>query len=405
MSSRLHMSTPALPDERQPPLYFAGRKDELAALEAELETLCATGRAPGGLQLVRGMPGVGKTQLAMKYIGVVAESKRSGVTVCALALDPGGLSETTSLFRSICEALDAKAQGDDIAQVGDRTSGLDVQAGAASIKVGAKVSKDVGRHTGDLGMLLRQSKAEGLWAGKALVLVVDELQRIDAHGIERLAVLHMNLSNCPVQLLGFGLHHTPRVLANPPKGRGISRIKPPMELAPLPPKDALDAVAGNLEAMGHLTNSSVPPESLTALAKASFGFPQHILGYLHGADAAIRKHGHLANEALREALASGDAARATYYDQRLAAMDREPRLLYPLAVYMDTSQMKNVTREFAETLIGKDVVESAVEHGVLVEGRHDTMEFGIPSFRTHMIERAATYRDVRRREASLAKRH
>ena len=384
-----YMSTPALPDERQPPLYFAGRKDELRTLETELETLCATGRAPGGLQLVRGMPGVGKTQLAMKYIGAVADSKRNGLKVCALALDPGGLSETTSLFRSICEALNARMQGDGIAQVGE---------------VGAKVSDDIGCHAGDLGLLLRQSQVEGLWVGKALVLVVDELQRIDADGIERLAVLHMNLSNCPIQLLGFGLHHTPRVLANPPRGRGISRIKPPMELAPLPPEDALDAVAGNLEAMGRLANSSFTPESLAALAKASFGFPQHILGYLRGADAAIHKHGHLENEALGEALARGDAARATYYDQRLAAMDREPRLLYPLAEHMEASQMKSVTREFAEALIGKDAIESALEHSVLVEDRHDTMAFGIPSFRAHVIERAATYREVRRREATFAKR-
>ncbi len=384
------MDTPALPDERQPPLYFAGRKDELRTLETELETLCAKGRASGGLQLVRGMPGVGKTQLAMKYIGAVAHSKRNGLKVCALALDPGGLSETTSLFRSICEALDARTQGDGIAQVGE---------------VGAKVSDDIGCRSGDLGLLLRQSQAEGLWVGKALVLVVDELQRIDADAIERLAVLHMNLSNCPIQLLGFGLHDTPRVLANPPRGGGIPRIKPPMELAPLPPEDALDAVAGNLEAMGHLAIRRVAPESLTALAKASLGFPQHILGYLHAANTAIRKHGHLENEALDEALASGDATRATYYDQRLAAMDREPRLLYPLAEHMEASQMKNVTKEFAEALIGKDVVESAVEHGVLVEGRHDTMEFGIPSFRAHVIDRAATYRGVRRREASLAKRH
>ena len=379
------MNTPALPDERQPPLYFAGRKDELRTLETELETLCATGRALGGLQLVRGMPGVGKTQLAMKYIGAVADSKRNGLKVRTLALDPSGLSETTSLFRSICEALNAGTQGDGIAQVGE--GGDDIEC-----------------HTGDLDLLLRQSQAEGLWVGKALVLVVDELQRVDADGVERLAVLHMNLSNCPIQLLGFGLHDTPRVLANPSRGRGISRIKPPMELAPLPTKDAFDAVAGNLEAMGHLTNSRVTPESLAALAKASFGFPQHILGYLRGANAAIRKHGHLENEALDEALASGDATRATYYDQRLAVMNKEPRLLYPLAEHMEASQMKNVTREVAETLIGKDVVESAVEHGVLVEDRHDTMAFGIPSFRAHVIERAATYREVRRREATFAKR-
>ena len=59
------MSTP-LPDERQPPLYFAGRTDELGLLQSELDALCATGRAPGGLQLVMGVPRVGKTQLAAR---------------------------------------------------------------------------------------------------------------------------------------------------------------------------------------------------------------------------------------------------------------------------------------------------------------------------------------------------
>ena len=37
----------------------------------------------------------------------------------------------------------------------------------------------------------------------------------------------------------------------------------------------------------------VTRESAQALANASFGFPQHIRGYLQGADAAIRRHGHL----------------------------------------------------------------------------------------------------------------
>ena len=398
-----HMPLKPLPDERQPPLYFAGRTHDLGALSAQLEALCATGQAPGGLQLVTGLPGVGKTQLAMKYIGNVSGTQIGSVEVRALALDPAGLSSTTSLFRSICEALGAVSNGDSIAQIDNRLAGVSANAGVAGVKVGAAVNTDVGRNTGDLGMLLRQSQSAGLWQKKALVLVVDELQRIDADGLERLAVLHMNMSNCPIQLLGFGLHHTPKVLANPPGGRpGISRIRPPLELGPLSTIETYDAVAGNLEAMGHMGNAGgVTRDSAQALANASFGFPQHIRGYLQGADAAIRRHGHLQDEALQDALAQGDANRATYYDQRLAAMGKGPHLLYPLAEHMESAQMENVTMPFAEASVGKDVVNAAIEHGVMVEGPHGTLAFGIPSFRTYMIAQAATYRRIARRENSV----
>ena len=312
----------------------------------------------------------------MKHIGDVSDTQIGGVDVRALALDPAGLSSTTSLFRSICQALGAGADGDSIAQIDD--------------------------HTGDLGMLLRQSQSAGLWKKKALVLIVDELQRIDADGLERLAVLHMNMSNCPIQLVGFGLRHTPQVLANPPGGRaGISRIRPPLELGPLSAVETRDAVEGNLEAMGHMSNAGISRESVQALANASFGFPQHIRGYLQGADAAIRRHGHLRDEALKDALARGDANRATYYDQRLTAMGKGPHRLYPLAEHMESAQMENVTKPFAEASVGEDVVRAAIEHGVMVEGPHDTLAFGIPSFRTHMIAQATAYREIVRRENSV----
>ena len=90
-------------------------------------------------------------------------------------------------------------------------------------------------------------------------------------------------------------------------------------------------------------------------ANASFGFPQHIRGYLQGADAAIRRHGHLRGEGLKDALAQDDANRTTYYEQRLAAMGKGLHLL----------------------------------------------AFGIPSFRTYMIAQAAAYREVARRGNSV----
>ena len=388
-----------LPDERQPPLYFAGRKDELGELKAELDAMCATGRAPGGLKLIHGVPGVGKTQLAVRYSETVAGATISGVTVRTRIMGPGVLSDTVSLFRSICEAVGSRGDGDKIAQVGDKTSGVAFNAGAATLKIGAGVTLDVGRHTNDLETLLRQSQDASLWAGKALVLIVDELQYVDADGLRGLSVLHANPSNCPIQILGFGLRHTPRVLANPRGGgAGISRTRPPIELQPLSHDDACDAIEGNLDAMGHLCTYDVPRASTTALATASFGFPQHIRGYLQGADTALRKHGHLQGAALQEAVSIGDAARAAYYDLRLRAMDVEASKLFPLVEHMESSQLKNVTRGFAEQLLGERVVDAAMEHGILVDGDRDTMEFAIPSFRTYMIDRASAHRGIVKRE-------
>ena len=56
-----------VPGEREPPLYFAGRQDELDALGSKLHRLCATGDPSGGLQLTVGVLGIGKTQLAMEF--------------------------------------------------------------------------------------------------------------------------------------------------------------------------------------------------------------------------------------------------------------------------------------------------------------------------------------------------
>ena len=240
--------------------------------------------------------------------------------------------------------------------------------------------------------------AIGLWDKKTLVILIDELQHINADGIRRLAVLHMNINNLPMQLLGFGLQHTPRVLANPPGGHaGISRIRPPMTLGPLSESDAIDAVAGNLEIMGHLSNAMVSERSVAALAQASFGFPQHIRGYLKGADAAVRKYGHLEDVALQYALRQGDANRRGYYELRLGAVENPARLLPLVAHMLDTGQdvvdpisAKAVLRDDAE------VVDAAVAHGVLTQSPRGDLSFGIPSFASYMQE---WHRDVAARRA------
>ena len=370
-----------LPDERQAPLYFAGRKDELDALNVELNALCATGKAPGGLRLVTGVPGVGKTQLAVKYMDRVAHAKVDGVEVYTLVLEPNGLKDETSLFRSICEGLGEAPAGDKIAQVGDRLSGGGAAIGIAGFRGRVSANVDVGRHTGDLGLLLRRSLAAGLWEKKALVIVVDELQRIDADGIDLLSVLHMNVHNCPMQLIGFGLQHTATVLANPGDGRsGISRVRPPLMLGSLSGEDAVDAIEGNLKAIGH---SAISKESTEALADASFGFPQHIHGYLQGADGALRRFGSLDGEALKAALRDGDESRKRYYEMRLAAVEGADRLL-PLVGHMATSKQDAISQSEAKTIVGDDLVDAAVAHGVLSQSPKGDLSFAIPSFAHYM---------------------
>ena len=371
-----------LPDERQAPLYFAGRRAELDALNVELNALGTTGKAPGGLRLVTGVPGVGKTQLAVKYMDSVAHTKVDGVEVHTLVLEPNGLKDETSLFRSICEGLGEAPAGDKIAQVGDRLSGGGAGIGIAGLRGRVSANVDVGRHTGDLGLLLRRSLAAGLWQKKALVVVVDELQRIDADGIDLLSVLHVNVHNCPMQLIGFGLQHTATVLANPGDGRsGISRVRPPLMLGSLSSEDAVDAIDGNLKALGH--SAGTPKESVKALADASFGFPQHIHGYLQGADAALRRFGSLDGEALKAALRDGDESRRRYYEMRLAAVAGADRLL-PLVGHMATSKQDAISQSEAKTIVGDDLVDAAVAHGVLSQSPKGDLSFAIPSFANYM---------------------
>lgn len=74
-------------------------------------------------------------------------------------------------------------------------------------------------------------------------------------------------------------------------------------------------------------------------------------------------------------------------------MGRDSVKLHSLAENMAITQRAKVTRTFAEEEIGIDVVAAAIGHGVMVEGDLDTLEFGIPSFRTYMIERSRAYRN------------
>lgn len=379
---------------RDRPPYFAGRARELALLNQRLDDLCETRDPSAGMTLILGVPGVGKTQLAREFAERAV--KRAGATdVRWLAMHPTTLeSADVNVFMALMKAVGGERKGREMADLAAKRTGV---GGGGGFR--ASVTFDRPRDTGTLARLLADSRTEGIWDGKALVLTIDELQSVAPAGMRTLGVLHQGEHGCPLLLVGIGLQHTPRVLANPKGAAGISRLAQKIPLTALSDLEAAEAVEQNMLALGH----RLPESCVLALAKASQGFPQHVHGYLAGALEAIAQHGSLAKDgALDTALAVGHRARTDYYNDRLSVL-RDQDAVLPVVDFL--SRHNRRTRRRAEAveavdkagLDGEGVVEQAIAHGVLTVDGEGDVSFGIPSFHSHMAQR------LKRRRGQLSK--
>ena len=370
-----------LRSEREPPLHFAGRTKELAALRKRLDDLCETGDASGGMALIVGVPGVGKTQLGRKFVDD-ATARDAALDIRRLATDTSMLEHHVDLFLAMARALDVEEEARRVADLDTRSTAR--SAGVGFVRGG--LTQEHARHTGGLSALLDSAKHAGIWRGKALVLVVDELQTVQPQGMTALRVLHQGDHGCPILLVGIGLQHTQQVLANPSDGSaGISRVAEPIRLGVLPDSEAFEAIEKNMLALGH----AIPESCVAKLARVSHGFPQHIHGYLAGAEAAIAKHGGLApGPSLDDALEAGARARADYYDTRLSMLPNQNAML-PVVDAMLEQRRSALWQEEAVRAIndasfdGERTLQEAIKHGVLTLERGG-VSFGIPSFFDHM---------------------
>ena len=386
-----------LRSQREPPPYFAGRAKELAALNKRLDDLRETGDPTGGMALIVGVPGAGKTQLGRKFAEDAVA--RDASSLRHLPADTTMLEDDVDLFMAIARALDAEPAGREVAELDTRSTGRN--AGIGVVRAG--VTREHARHTGSLSTLLRTSHHAGMWKRKALVLVVDELQTIEPPGMRALRALHQGDHGCPILLVGIGLQHTQQVLGNPPDGSaGISRIAEPITLAPLSQDDALKAVAGNMLAMGY----DISETAVAALAEASQGFPQHIHCYLRAAIEAIDQHGGLERgPSLDAALKAGDQARTAYYDARLSMLADQDAMLCVietmLATHRESLRRSEAVKAVNEAAFdGETIVRDAIAHGVLTLERGG-LSFGIPSFHRHMEQLLEEHRQLRKRLRDL----
>ena len=344
------------------------------------------GSSDGGLALITGVPGAGKSQLGRKFAEELQQ--REDVDAKCLVVEPELLAAPLDLFQAMGAALESVDAFRAVAEIDART----VSRGAGVGPVKASFAREHARHTGGLAALLRASRATSAWEGKMLAVVIDELQGVQPPGMIALRVLHQGLHGCPILLVGIGLQHTPRVLANPADGStGISRLGMKLRLGSLSGSEALEAVALGMDALDH----PIERRFAVALAEASYGFPQHVHGYLEGACEAIEKHGALDSDAaLAAALETGHKKRVDYYNGRLGTLaPRNRAAMFQVAATMRDAGTEALTWLDAAAAArrtpmvdGDAAIDDAIRHGVLTEDEEGNLSFGIPSFHGHMQE-------------------
>ena len=364
--------------ERGPPPHFAGRDAELSAMRQRLDvTLSERGSAVEGLLLITGIPGIGKTHLADHFVRQAAEDDNVGV----LTLGPVDLTSPEGLLLLMGRAMGAEDGFARAAGIDDKVSGV---RGSVAGVVSGGVTLDAHRPALAFSHMLRATKDLAAWRGKALVMVIDEVQSMDSRSADQLLTLHMGQHECPVLTIAVGLQHSKSVLSR----HGISRTSE-RRLGLLSQDETLEAVYRGLANLG----VELTEDTAKALAEASMRFPQHVHGHIEAAYNVHRKRGEIDSpKAVAETLAMGREARDEYYRGRIGAMGAGAYTLYPLVEHMADAQLEDITRPRAESILGKDIVGAAVEHGVLSVDDHGLLSFGIPSFRAYMIRNAAAYR-------------
>ena len=347
------------------------------------------------MSLIAGVPGIGKTHLGMQFAEQATRHPRPR-QISRVKLNTQTLkAQDVVVFMNLMAALGSEKIGRKAADLGDKTTSL----GASVVGIGARATRDSVRDSNDLTTLLQKSLKAGAWDGKALVVTIDELQKVSQEGIETLCVLHEGDHGCPMLVVGIGLQYTPQVLGNPGKTVGIPRLAQLIKLGPLSSSEAQLAIERNLLA---LAGCEAPKPCVESLAAASYGFPQHLHGYLAGTVAAIAKHGCLEEgEPLTDALAAGDRARIDYYNTRLGMLPDQDAMLAVVDAMLTLNRNSLRMREAIQALDdashdGAATVREAVAHGVLAVDDEGALSFGIPSFRSHMMQRHDAARKLRR---------
>ena len=387
--------------ERNAPPHFAGRTEELGKLAAYAKYVFENADPSGGIALIDGVPGSGKTQLLREFVERQQAGGRGVLTLAATTADiPEDAKSLMFLIASAMPVGRRRALG--IVGEERRARSLSL-AGIGKFDWDNPAAPDL-----PITEMLRLSKDSGWWNGQSMIVSIDEIQTIGPPARKMLRVLHEGLHGCPIVVVCAGLAQSASVLANPQHGpHTISRCGLHLRLGLLSEEEAREAIVEGLAKLGVDCPAAVGEK----LAAASMGFPQHVHGYIAGALAASETGAPAEDGFMAVALARGDDIRRQYYEARLSAMRAPKGIVYFIAGAMEdagaagergamylhelVAALERLPPGFnPDGLPATAVIDSAVEAGVLAEeaGRYS---FGIPSFRDHAL---AAYRAMLQRD-------
>ncbi len=324
--------------DRGPAKYFHGRKQILRDFSELVER--ATQADSGTTFLIQGPPGAGKTALLAK-----CEELARGRGWKTVDIAPPALWNHNELQQSLKPRRNFKVEG---GSAGIRFFSF----GQAELKAG--------RFPQTMKTLLRKGRVP-------LLLILDEAQTLgkkDALPPDQghtassiLNAIHNGKLDKPVILLAAGLGPTTKAF----ESFGISRfeVDARVELGALGKESERSVLHDWLTEDGKAVGDTTT--WIDAIAKETYGWPQHILSYVKSALKQLQADkGAMTAEGLATVLETGRAKRTAYYKQRAEGFYRE--------------QLHCIARSIADIPAGSHVDHTVIMSSLSQDYGHDEAE-------------------------------
>ena len=398
--------------DRSVPASFAGRQALIYGIGGALDTVMAGargGRDVRGLtQLVQGAPGAGKTallgEIARRLRATEARRQPGDAQVpVPVMLDRDLLCSEEETVLAVVEAM-AEAPGwtvgtSDFRRTSVRSAGDGLGLPpllSAAVRLGSSVVPEPASF-----VVLRRRQPPGTWA-RAVCLMVDEIQAVDAAASEVLNKLHNGMRGLPVLTVLAGLGDSYDHLSG---SAGLPRlsIDAVHDIGCLEVKEAEEVVLGTLDVFRIDCEGGDASGWAARLTRVSEAWPQHLHNGLRAlAEGLIEAHGRLVDVDAdsvfgREAELRGESYRARVSPEIKVARCLTGAILAALpATGLRRGQVLREIEQAADPadpewrLPGGMTAEAFLGHlihrGALQQGQDDLFSCPIPSFRDYLVE-------------------
>ena len=367
-------------EDRGEAKYFHGRKGILADFKERLK-FAEQDPKKGTTFLIQAAPGAGKSALLYKCAELA-----EGQGWETLKINTKALWDTDAM----CQILEGgwKHLLDEIAVNAGFDKWIQIQ-GAAKFKLPDHTPQSIIKQGKD-PLLFLLDEAQTLGTGMASTDVRYETVKVF------LDSLHNGGMGRPVMLAVAGLSST----ADAFEGMDVSRFKDNcyVELGPLKPEAERAVIKDWLKKEGRAKGDPTP--WIDAIARETYGWPQHVAAYAQSAALQVRTDKRLMTpRGLQAVLKVGRRQRTKFYETRAKGLDEDHRMAIASAfasARKDQTQTRKAIMESLVKAVGRQeadtVFKRALKKGVL-DHRNGRYAIPIPSMFVWFIDNYFIERD------------